>query len=345
MSYRKPLIGFSVFLAVAVAIIWSTFVTLARGVDGATNSYSAIFTDVSGLKVGDDVRMAGVRVGRVDKMELVGTQAKVTFRVERDQKLYGNTKASITYQNIIGQRYLGLALGKVGDNGPLADKAVIGVDRTEPSFDISGLLNGFEPLFSGLDPEQVDNLTGALVRALQGDSGAVVTLIAETSTLAQSLAGPDQVLGTVITNLDTVVRNLAAHSGDLETVLTQSRAVITGLAERRDALLDSLTQISQTAGRLNSIITAITPQMTEMMSRQPGFTQHFLDNKENFAYLGFNLPALLKGLARVSQEGTYISAYACDFRITLLPSLTALIPTIVDSATPGGAAQHSPICR
>ncbi|TDH55963.1 MCE family protein, partial [Mycobacterium eburneum] len=73
------------------------FGTLVRGVAGPTNTYSAIFTDVSGLADGDDVRVAGVRVGRVDKIELVDALAKVTFRVQRAQTLYTNTIASVTY--------------------------------------------------------------------------------------------------------------------------------------------------------------------------------------------------------------------------------------------------------
>ncbi|WP_040795886.1 MCE family protein [Nocardia higoensis] len=345
MSIRKPLIGVSAFVVVAFGLIWATFGTLSRGVDDDAYSYSAVFTDVSGLRVGDDVRMAGVRVGRVDAVELAGATARVRFRVERDQRILGTTIASITYQNIIGQRYLGLSLGEEGDPAPLPDGAEIGLDRTEPSFDISGLLNGFEPLFSGLDPEQVDNLTGALIRALQGDGAALTTLIAETSVLAESLAGPDQVLGAVITQLDAVVRNLAEHSGELDTVLTMSRTIIDGLSQRRDELTNSLGSIADVVGRLSEIVGEVTPELTEIVDRQPGFTRHFLDNKENFAYLGFNLPALLKGLSRVSQEGSYINAYVCDFRITLLPALTALVPTIVDSATPGGRATHSPICR
>ena len=61
--------------------------------------------------------MAGVRVGRVEKVELDRKLAKVSFVVENEQRLYGNTLASVTYQNIIGQRYLGLSLGRKAVRG------------------------------------------------------------------------------------------------------------------------------------------------------------------------------------------------------------------------------------
>lgn len=345
MSFRRSLIGLSLFLAVSLGLIWTTFVTLHRGVDGTARTYSAIFSDVTGLRVGDDVRMAGVRVGRVDGIALVGNRAEVRFRIEEQQKVFGNTKASITYQNVIGQRYLGLSLADFGEPQELAPGSEIPLEHTEPSFDISVLLNGFEPLFGGLDPQQVDNVTGALITALQGDNTSLVLLISQISTLAESVAGPDQVLGAVITNLSQVVGDLAAHSGSVSTLLTQSRSIIDGLSRHRDELMGSLTTVASVTGRLATVVDDVRPQLNEFLTREPGFTRHFEENKDGFAYLGFNLPALLKGLARASQEGSYLNTYLCNMGVTFLPALATLVPTIVELASPTGTIQQSPICR
>ncbi|WP_319447697.1 MULTISPECIES: MlaD family protein [unclassified Mycobacterium] len=345
MSYRKPLIGLCVFVTICFALIWSVFVTLQRNVDGATKSYSAVFTDVSGLKVGDEVRMAGVQVGRVDSVKLDGTLAQVGFRVQSEQTLYGNTKASITYQNIIGQRYVGLSLADFGAPKPLPAGAQLPVSHTEPSFDISGLLNGFEPLFTLLNPQQVDNVTTAIVRALQGDTGSITTLIAQTTQLAESFSGTDQILDGVLTNLNTVVHSMAERSSDLDGTITQAKAVFDGLAQRRNELVNNLDQVSIVAGRIANVVGDVQPDLDAWLNRQPGFAQHFMDNKQGFAYLGYNVPLLLKGLSRFSQNGSYLDVYACDLRITLFPRLTRLIPWIVEHATPGGQIKHSPICR
>ncbi len=345
MSYRKPLIGLAIFLAVSLALTWTVFVTLQRSVQGQTKSYSAVFTDVSGLRAGDDVRMAGVRVGRIDSIALDGTVAKVAFRVDADQVVYGNTEASITYQNIIGQRYLGLSLGNYNDPRILASGGEIPLAHTEPSFDISLLLNGFEPLFSVLDPKQVDNITTAIVQALQGDTGSVTTLVAETSKLAESFAGPDQILGDIIVNLDNIVRSLAQQSGNVGTVITQARSIFDQLSDKRAEFVDSLNSISSVVGRVSTIVEDVQPDLQHMLTRKPGFTKHYLDNKDSFAYLGSSLPLMLKGIARVSQEGGYVNAYVCDFNVTLMPALTTLIPTIVSMATPAGRPTHSEICR
>ncbi|MFD6452916.1 MlaD family protein, partial [Nocardia sp. NPDC060220] len=134
----RDLAGLTAFLLVAALLIWMVRVTLQRDVTGDTHAYSAVFSDVSGLRVGDDVRVAGVQVGRVDSIRIHGPDAEVGFRIQRDQPVYANTIASVTYQNLIGQRYLGLSRAESGDPTALAAGARIPLERTEPSFDLSG---------------------------------------------------------------------------------------------------------------------------------------------------------------------------------------------------------------
>ncbi|QHG81065.1 MCE family protein [Rhodococcus rhodochrous] len=345
MSYRKPLIGLVLFLVLALAATWPVVVTLQRNVHGDTVGYSAVFSDVSGLRVGDDVRMAGVRVGRVDAIELDGSVARVAFRIEAGQTIHDDTEAAITYQNIIGQRYLGLSRGEGGSGAPAPENWEIPLERTDPSFDISVLLNGFEPLFSVLDPEQVDRITSAIIAALQGDGGAVTALVAETSRLAESLAEPDRILGDIIVNLDAVIGDLATQSEDVDAVLTSARAIFSELSARRDETIGSLDSLSATVDRIAAMSREVHPDLHAMISRRPGFTRHFLDNKDSFGYFGANLPGLLKGLARVSQEGSYLNTYLCNFNVTLIPEVGSIIPSVVSEVTPEGRITHSPVCR
>lgn len=345
MSYRKPLIGVSVFLVVATVATWMVFVTLSRDVGGPTDTYSAKFTDVSGLHPGDDVRVAGVRVGRVDRVDLDGTLAKVTFRVQKDQVVYDDTIASVTYQNIIGQRYLGLSPGTSSNRRPLADRGQIPLEHTTPSFDIAYLLNGFEPLFTLLNPHQMDSLTTAIIQALQGDSGSLLTLITQTSALAQTLAGPDQVLGEVIENLNVVVTDLAKQDANLKAVLGQTGDVMKTLADRRDQLVASAGSIHTAVSRLATIADNVYPDLHELITREPGLIGHLThEGRARFSYTGANFTYLLKGLARMSQDGSYGNAYICDVNVTVFAFLGRLIPGVVRLASPGNVIQHSPVC-
>lgn len=346
MTYRGPMIGLSLFMAVAITLTWLVYVTLRRDVAGDTVGYTTVISDVFGLREGDDVRMAGVRVGRVEKIELQGDVAKVSFMVQSDQQLLGTTVASVTYQNIVGQRYLGLSLGDVGEPQALLPGSEIPLERTDPSFDVGALLNGYEPLFSALNPTDADNLTKGVIESLQGDRASVVTLVDETARLTESFAGRDQQLGQVITDLNVVVNNLAQHNDSLDEVITQTRGVVSTFDARRPELVDSMGSITSVVRRLSTIADEVYPSLNELVVREPGFAQHLVSIEPQLAFTGANLPLLLKGFARITNEGAYANSYACDLNATgFFPGLNDVTPIIVDAATPGDGAHYTPRCR
>lgn len=346
MSYRGPLIGLSLFMIVSLTLTWLVYVTLRRDVAGDTRAYAAEFTDVFGLREGDDVRMAGVRVGRVENIELQGDLAKVDFVVQSDQQLFGNTVASVTYQNIVGQRYLGLSLGQQGEPEVLPAGSVIPVERTDPSFDVGYLLGGYQPLFSLLNPRDADNLTKGVIQSLQGDEASITALVDQTSQLTDAFAGRDEELGQVITDLNSVVGNLAEHNDTLDQVITETQGVVTTFEARRPELVESLGSISKVVQQLSVISNEVQPSLDEMILREPGWTAHMVSIEPQLAFTGANLPLLLKGFARITNEGSYANAYACDLNLTaFFPGLNDVVPIIVDAATPGNKAKHTPRCR
>src|ERR1700760_982106 len=99
---------------------------LRNPVEGEVARYTATFTDVSGLFVGDDVRISGVQVGKVETVRLDGRNADVDFTVVKSQPLFTDTIAAVRYQNLVGQRYLELAQPAKRES-VLADGATIGI--------------------------------------------------------------------------------------------------------------------------------------------------------------------------------------------------------------------------
>ncbi|HKI38856.1 MAG: MlaD family protein [Mycobacterium sp.] len=346
MKFRGPLIGLSLFMVAALTVTWLVYVSLRRDVAGNTASYSAVFSDVYGLREGDDVRMAGVRVGRVEKIDLDGKLAKVSFVVQDEQPLFGNTVASVTYQNIVGQRYLGLSLGTEGSRDRLPPGSVVPLERTEPSFDVTALLNGYEPLFSLLNPHDADNLTKAVIQSLQGDTASLATLTSQTTTLTETFAGRDEALGDMITNLNKVVHSLAQQNANLDGIITQTRDTVSTLDGRRPELVAAAGSLARVMGRLSASATDLYPSIAELIDRQPGFVRHLLSVEPQVAFFADNIPLALKGLTRMANQGAYGNGYACDANfLGFFPGLNDVVPIIVDAATPGNKAQHTPKCR
>ncbi len=345
-SFSGPLIALTLFMVISLGLTWLVYATLRRDVRGDTTPYAAMVSDVFGLAEGSDVRVAGVRVGRVQKIELQGNNARVDFVVQSDQKLYGNTIASVTYQNIVGQRYLGLSLGNVGDRGALPPGSVIPVEQTDPSFDVGVMINGFEPLFSLIDPEDLNNLTLGAVQSLQGDEVSLTALIDKTSQLTESFASQDAQLGPTITNLNEVVSNLAKHNDSLDHVITETRQMVSTFNARRPELVSSMGSISRVVRQLSSITDVVYPPINELVNRQPGFAKHLTQIEPQLAFTGANLPLLLKGLARITNEGAYGNAYPCDLNaLGFFPGLNDVTPVVVNAASPGNSASYTPRCR
>lgn len=347
MTIRSALTSFTVFLIAAVVVTTLVYGTLRRDTSGPTDAYSAVFSDVTGLQEGDDVRIAGVRVGRVDSIALLENRAVVEFRLERDQRIYPNTIASVTYQNIVGQRYVGLSRrAELPGGQPMQAGARIPLERTEPSFDVGALINGFEPLFTLLDPDQANGLSQAMIEAFQGDSGSVTRVVVQTAELTQAFVGDDEVFKGLIDNLNTLVASLGRQDANLDAVIGQARRLVGDLAGRRDSLVASMGSLNHVAGRLSEIGDNTYPQLSELLYREPGVAQHIVDIEDQIAFMGTNLPPLLKGLARLSQDGAYGNGYVCSLNaLGFFPGLNNLVPKIVELASPGNVVKNTQKCR
>lgn len=104
------------FTVVSLAFVFVLVTVFGQFRFDSRTSYSAVFSNVSGLKGGNFVRIAGVEVGKVKdlKLEKDGT-VHVDFAIDRDLRLTEGTKASVRYENLIGDRYL--ARGRAGPPG------------------------------------------------------------------------------------------------------------------------------------------------------------------------------------------------------------------------------------
>ena len=250
---RIPIGPLTKFLAFALVTALATTVlalTIANSQGGDKTTYSARFSDVNGLLVGDDVRIAGVTVGSVDKIEIVDRrEAQVDFSVDSALTVPQSVTASVLYKNLIGQRFLSLAQGAGG--GTLAAGGTIPISQTRPPLNLTTLFNGFKPLFQGLDPQQVNTLSNEIVSTLQGEGGTIESLLASTASLTGTIADRDQVIGQVIDNLNSVLDTVNSHDDQLNQLVITLRQLVSGLAEDREPIgqaLESIGDLTETTG-------------------------------------------------------------------------------------------------
>src|SRR4051812_2566271 len=177
----QTLSAFVKLMIFAVVTVLATFVlavTISNRTFGSTRSFSAQFSDVTGLLAGDSVRAAGVRVGTVKSIKVVDSRyAQVSFAVDKSVPVLTSTKVQMRYLNLVGQRYIAL-VEQPGDNTPQPQQQVIPLSRTSPALDLTTLFNGFRPLFQALSPNDVNAFSLEIIKTLQGEGGTVADLAA-----------------------------------------------------------------------------------------------------------------------------------------------------------------------
>lgn len=274
--------------------------------------YRAIFTNVSGLKGGNFVRIAGVEVGKISNMTLNkdGT-VTVDFAIDKNLKLTEGTKAAVRYENLIGDRYLSL------ENGPGAVRLLqpgqtIPLSRTSPALDVDALIGGFRPLFRALDPDQVNALSGELLKVFQGEGGTISSVLAQTSALTTTLAGRDQLIGEVIKNLNTVLGTFAKRDQQFSEGLDKLSQLAQGLADRRTDITTGTAYVNAAASSVADLLTVARQPIKDTVTQTDRFAGQVMADHDYVDDLVKTLPDAYQILSRQGLYGDYFGFYLCD---------------------------------
>lgn len=307
-----PLVKLGAFGAVTVLLTALLAQTLGA-LPAAGTSYRARFSDVTGLLPGDDIRIAGVRVGQVERIRVVDDSvAEVGFTVRPDVPLAASVRAKIRYRNLVGQRYVALAEGP-GDGRPLPAGGLVPLTQTTPALDLTTLFNGFRPLFTALNPEDVNKLAYEIVQVLQGEGGTVASLLRRTASLTGTLADRDAVIGRVVTNLNAVLVTVESRDRQLDQSIRALQQFVSGLAADRAAIGAALTNLgtltTETAGLLHDSRPALAADVAALgelagtLERNSAVIDGTLSR----------LPDRYAGLTRVASHGSWLNFFMCDF--------------------------------
>jgi phospholipid/cholesterol/gamma-HCH transport system substrate-binding protein len=340
-----------VFVAVAVLATVVVTASLLNLRSQPQSAYSAVFTDASGLQPGDFVDIAGVQVGTVTAVQLQGTRALVNFTVDSDQPLTTTTHADVEYANLLGQQLIALVPGP-GVENPLPAGTQIPPSRTAPALDLTGIFNGFQPLFSALTPQQVNELTASIIEVFQGESGTVAGLVTQTASLTQNLAQRQQVIGQVIDNLSSVAGTLDAHDQQLVTMIDQFDSLVNGLVSERGQLGSTIDSLSGLTHAVSDLLGQSQPTLDQAINGVVSASHTAAQNQSGFDGVLANLPAFIGTLDKVADTGSWLNVYICNLTIHVqgtvnLNLLTGQpsLPLTLPSGPVGNQSIHTANCK
>lgn len=336
MKTASSLVKLVVFIVVTVLATGVLAATIGNIRLGGTTSYRALFTDATGLLKGDDVRVAGVRVGQVDGVEVTRRAGRalalVAFSVQSDRSLPTSTLAQIRYRNLVGQRYVALSQG-AGSGRPLTEGATIPLRQTKPALDLTVLFNGFKPLFAALNPQDVNAFAMEVIKTLQGEGGDITSLLGHTASLTSTLADRDAVIGRTVDNLNQVLGTVDERDQELSSLISELQRFVSGLAADRKAIGASLANIASLADSTSRLVEQGRPALRTDIVKLGEVAGTLDDNKAVVEGVLRRLPNKLNTITRTATYGSWFNFYLCDFTgRVILSDVTAFTPNYHSSA-------------
>lgn len=310
---RNAAIKLAIFTVVSVFVTGTLGAIMGKFGSGETNEYTAIFANASMVSKGDDVRVAGVVMGKVKDVEIYDRyRAKVKFTVRKELPLTEASRVEIRYLNLVGARYVTVLEGEAGAP-TLKPGSTIPIEQTSPALNLTALYNGFAPLFSALTPKNVNELSLNLIKVLQGEGGDVESLLDHTASLTSAIADRDQLVGEVITNLNSTLATVDSRHDQLTQLVKELRRWISGLAEDRVQIGDSITNLSSLTKLLaDLLIEGRAPLKVDIAElRKLSSILSSQDGKAVIKKILQNLPEMMSDQVRTGTYGSWYNYYIC----------------------------------
>jgi phospholipid/cholesterol/gamma-HCH transport system substrate-binding protein len=248
---RNPVVVGAVSLVVLAMVMVAALRADDLPVIGGGDTYHAMFTEAGGLKVNDEVRIAGVRVGKVDEIELDDGQVKVSFKVDDAADFGSETRAAIKVKTILGSMFLAL---EPAGGGQLDEGATIPAARTSSPFDVVEAFEGLASTSEQIDTDQLAESLTTLADLTRNTPEEFRGALSGLSRLSANVAAKDEQLNTLLQNLERVSKVLDDRDEDIIALMRDSDVLFRALVARRDAVHDLLVSSTTLSKELTALI-------------------------------------------------------------------------------------------
>ncbi len=336
MKTSAALIKLITFMVVTSMLTFVLAATIGNFGVGKSVSYHAQFSDVTGLLPGNEVRISGVKVGKVNSIKLKGKLADVTLQLDGARHITHGNVLQLRYRNLVGERYVAITEG-TGSADPLKPGSTVPLAQTRNALDLTVLFNGFRPLFQALDPQTVNAVSFEIVQTLQGEGGTIDNLLQRTASLTKTLADKDAVIGRVVDNLTTVLDTVDQRNDQLNELVTQLQRLAKGFAADRTSLGQSIAGISNLTDATSGLLRDIRPGLRTDVVQLGKLAKNLDDGKAVVDGVLQRLPAKLNRILDTATFGSWFNFYLCGVEVrTTVPIVGQVAaPQLVNTSDDG----------
>jgi phospholipid/cholesterol/gamma-HCH transport system substrate-binding protein len=312
-----PLVKSAIFVVITVIVTAILGLSIVSTGPSATVGYRAVFSDVTGLTVGSDVDIAGVRVGQVTSLSVYHRNlALVGFAVQSGRQLPASVTATIRYLNLVGQRYIELGQGTGPVNRTLRPGGTIPLSHTTPALNLTELFDGFQPLYQALSPGAVNTLSADIIDVFQGETPNVTALVAEIGSLTSALATRDKVIDDVIGNLNAVITTISSRDTALRNLISSLQELVSGLAANRQPIGEAISAIGSLTSATAGLLQVGRPPLKDDITQLQRLATNLADNSPTVNTFLRDLPTKMADIARLASYGSWLNFFLCDVTVT-----------------------------
>ncbi|MEO7942636.1 MAG: MCE family protein [Marmoricola sp.] len=268
--------------AISIAVILVMLVLAFRANDlpliGGGDTYHAAFAESGGLKPNDEVRIAGVRVGKITKVELVGDRVIATFKVKTPSKFGTETGAAIKVKTLLGAMFISL---EPAGPGQLKEDSTIPVSRTKSPYNVVQAFSGLAGRAEKIDVKRLATSLDTLASLTKDTPVAFQGTLRGLSRLSETVASRNDQIGELLGNLDTVSGVLADRDQDLVSLMKNSDILLRALVARRQAVHTLLVSTSRLSTELTLLVKQSRADLKPALANLQGVVNVLLKNQSN----------------------------------------------------------------
>ncbi|MFT3716091.1 MAG: MCE family protein [Gordonia sp. (in: high G+C Gram-positive bacteria)] len=292
-----------------VALVLSALQIDRLPIVSQVSRYDVYFDDAGGLAVGNDVSVAGVNVGKVEKISLDktrdGLKAKVRFRINDTIEMGDRTRAAIKTETVLGRR--NLSLTPIGD-GRLALGGVIPVDQTTSPYSLTDMLDDSVSTLAKTDTGQLDDALDTLSDAFSKTPPNVKAAVDGIGDLSKTIADRDNALNDLLDRARGVTDIIGGRSKQIQQMLVDANALMGELQTRRAAIAQLITGTRDVSAELSGFVDDNDAQLTPVLDKFNRVLDILNDNEKNFSDAIDNLGPYANILGEAVSNGPYFSS-------------------------------------
>jgi virulence factor Mce-like protein len=273
---RNPVpIGLGAFAVIIVLLVLAMNLGSIPFING-TRTHTAAFAEAAGLKPDEEVRIAGVKVGKVTGTDLDGDHVKVTFQVDNDVKLGDLTRAEIKIKTVLGAHYLSL---DPRGGGTLARQ--IPLDRTATPFEVVPAISQLSQRLQKIDYQQVAKSFDVLSDTFQNSPDEIRASLKGLRRLSSTIASRDEELHELAGRARSVSQLLADRNQDFSKLIEDGDKILQAVQARRAVIHQLLVNTVMLSQQINALIKENQAQLKPMLQNISGVTKVLLKNQQN----------------------------------------------------------------